>query len=249
LEVTEADIRDLIELGYLREVPATGRVRMKFVVTTAGRAAGRSRPVAVALDAEGQPLTSAPPTASLNEVLAWLAGLEDNSPPVLEDGQLLVNQALADFDEMRLEGACRGLIELASENLVGFVDPGRRLPQLPAAERIALVSEFRVTVAGRDRLAAEKASPVITVNQIINTTNAQVAGRDVVNFVSFGAFLDAAQDQLDQLSDVNDEDRAEAQSIINKLRSATTQIAIGTAAGGGGAVLGAIFTGLLHLHP
>ena len=83
-------------------------------------------------------------------MLAWLAALEDHTPAVLEAGSLLVNQALADFDEARLEGACRRLIELADENLMGFVDPARNLPQLSSAERIGLASEFRATVAAAE---------------------------------------------------------------------------------------------------
>ena len=249
LSVTEADVRDLTDLGYLREVSTTSSgVRLKFVVTSAGRAAGRGRPVAVALDHEGAPRASAVPAPSLDEVLAWLAALEDHTPAVLEAGSLLVNQALADFDEARLEGACRRLIELMAENLIGFVDPARNLPQRSSDERISLASEFRVTVAGRDRLTEQRRPKGMTVNQIVNATNAQVAAGDVINFVSFGQLLDVAQQQLDQLADLSQADREDAQGIIDKLRSASTQVAIGAAGGGGGAVVGAILMGLLHLH-
>ena len=248
LGVTEADIRDLTGLGYLRELPTTGTgTRMKFVVTSAGRAAGRERPTVVEVDSEGATRT-ARPAPSLDDVLAWLAALEDHSPSVFEGRGALVNQALADFDEGQLEAVCRRLIELAHADLIGFMDPGRNLSQLSPVERIGLATQFSVTVAGRDRLAREKALPGMTVNQIITATNAQVAGRDVIN-MTFGQFLDAAQQQLDQLTDLNDEDRAEAQGMLEKLRSATTQVAIGTVQGGAGAVLGAIFMGLLHMHP
>ena len=88
----------------------------------------------------------------------------------------------------------------------------------------------------------------MTVNQIVNATNAQVAAGDVINFVSFGQLLDTAQQQLEQLADLSQADREEAQGIIDRLRSATTEVAIGAAGGGGGAVIGAILMGLLHMH-
>ena len=44
LSVTEADVRDLIDFGYLREASTrSSGVRLKFVVTSAGRAAGPRR--------------------------------------------------------------------------------------------------------------------------------------------------------------------------------------------------------------
>jgi len=247
--LAEADVRDLIELGYLREISSTSSgVRVKVVVTSAGRAAGRESPVAVELDQSGTPLAGAPASPPLDDVLAWLAALEDRFPSVLDSGGLLANQALADFEDGQLDGTCRRVIELAGESLIAFVDPGRRLPQLPAADRIGMGSEFRVTVAGRDRLLRKCETAAMTVNQIITATNAQVAGGNITNFVSFGALLDAAQQQLDQLSDLDDDDRQEAQGIIDKLRSATTQVALSAAGSGGGTVIGAILMGLLHLH-
>lgn len=186
---------------------------------------------------------------ALDEVLAWVAALEDHSPTMLTTGGALVNQAFADFDERELDGACRRLIELADERLIAFTDPAARLPQLPACDRVGKGSEFRVTMAGRDRLAKARAQSAMTVTQIIHATNAQIAGRDITNFISFGELLDAVQHQLDQLTDLADSDRHEAQSIIDRLRSATTQVTLTAAGAGGGTVIGAILMSLLHLHP
>jgi len=159
-----------------------------------------------------------------------------------------VNQLLADFEDGQLDGTCRRLSELADANLIAFVDPARNLPQLGPSARIGKASEFRVTVRGRDRHTRRREPGATRANQIIHAVNAQVAAGDIINFVSFGQLLDAAQARLDHLSDVDDDDREEAQGIIDKLRFATGQVAIGAAGGGGGAVLGTILTGLLHLH-
>lgn len=49
MNVTEADIADLIELSYLRELPSNSPgVRVKFIVTGAGRAASRQSPTGLA---------------------------------------------------------------------------------------------------------------------------------------------------------------------------------------------------------
>lgn len=236
IAVTESDVRDLMELGYLRELAASRGVRVKFSVTAAGRAAGRTRPVVST--AEPDPILFGPPRPGIEEVLAWVAALEDHSPSTLESGGALVNQALQDFDERQLDAVCRRLIELAEARLIVFTDPARSLPQLPAPDRIGKGSEFRITVGGRDRLTQRKAITGTTVTQIITAANAQVAAGNITNFVSFSALLDAAEQQLGQLEDLDSNDRYEAQSIIDKLRSATTDIAIGAVGGGGGTVLG-----------
>jgi hypothetical protein len=111
LSVTEADVRDLIEFGYLRELGSTSSgVRVKFVVTSAGRAAGQTTPIAVEVNQEGTSLPSPPAAPPLEDVLAWMIALEDRFPSVLARGRLLANQALGDFDEGQLDAVCRRMI-------------------------------------------------------------------------------------------------------------------------------------------
>lgn len=248
LDVTETDIRDLIERGYLRELsPPSSGVRVKFVVTSTGRAAGRRTPVATELDSDGN-MIDAPAAPPLDEALGWIAEIEDRFPSVLDSGGALANQALADFDEQQFDGACRRIIELKREGLITFLDPGHRLPQLPASDRVGMGSEFQVTVAGRDRLRAHRNPQAGVVHQTVNATVAQVAGGNITNFISLGELLDAAERRLAALPDLDPHDREEAQSIIDKLRAATRDITVGALGGGGGTVLGTILMGLLHMH-
>src|SRR5919201_6297071 len=194
------------------------------------------------------PLVTPAPPPALDEVLRWSATLEDAGSPVLAEGALLVNQALADFDDRQLEGVCSRLIDLAGQGLIVFLDPARSLAQLPAPHRIGKGSDFRVTAAGRDRLDRAQRPARTAITQIINATYAQVAGGDLTNYVSFAALLDDAQAKLNQLTDIDTDSRAEAQSILDKLRAATGQVALNAVGSGGGAVLGAILMALLGFH-
>ena len=84
--------------------------------------------------------------------------------------------------------------------------------------------------------------------QIINTVQAQVASGNILNYHSYNDLLDKLEGALAQLDDVDDDARAEARGILDKLRSASGKIATGTVASSGGAVIGAPLQQLLNLH-
>jgi hypothetical protein len=75
-----------------------------------------------------------------------------------------------------------------------------------------------------------------------------VAAGDITNYVSFTALLDDVQRHLDDLTDIDENARTEAQGILDKLRSAGMNLTTTAIGSGGGAVIGALLAHLLGLH-
>lgn len=245
---TQADIRDLIESHDLRDITSTPpqpSVVLKFEVTAQGRRSGQPRREVPDPGPTAQP-ASRPPASTPVEVLRWLADLEDQSSGALGDGEALVDQISAVFGEEQMETVCRRIVDMASMGLVLFTDPAGHLPQFAPSERLKMASEFRLTIVGRDRL--EPAGAPANVTQIINAVNAQVAAGDITNYVSFTALLDDVQRHLDDLTDIDDNARTEAQGILDKLRSAGMNVTTTAMGSGGGAVIGALLAHLLGIH-
>jgi hypothetical protein len=196
-------------------------------------------------------MTVLPPVSppNLDDVLRWLVELEESAADsnLLSDGGDLLDRAGTDFGAEHLETVARRLIDLGNEGLIRFDDPGVRLDQLSTTDRLGMAREFRATTHGRDRARQQAAPSVPHIVQIVNTTTAQVAAGDIPNIVSFAAFLDRAEEEIDGLEGVEEEARDEARSLVQRLRAATGQAATGAVGGAGGAVLGAVLKQLLGL--
>ncbi|MDQ4144980.1 MAG: hypothetical protein M3198_14820, partial [Actinomycetota bacterium] len=132
LQPTEADLIDLEEEGYLHRLRTTSQtVIVKFALSASGREAGRPR--AVSPNVGRPPADAAPP--SLDDVLRWLAGLEDSGrgAAILADGGALRSEAMAQFEGEHLPTVTRRLFDLRAEGLLLFEDPGASLQQLSDA--------------------------------------------------------------------------------------------------------------------
>jgi hypothetical protein len=181
-------------------------------------------------------------------VLRWLAGWEDQASGVLATGGALVNRIISDFGADQNQLVSQRIIDMKGEGYVTFTDPAAHLPQLAAPERLGMGSELRLTMVGRDRVDQHDGPMNVTVHQNINAVNAQVAGGDITNYVSFTAFLDDVQRKLDDLEGVDDDSRNEAQGILDKLRAASGNAATSAMGSGGGAILAELFKHLLGWH-
>ena len=92
-----------------------------------------------------------------------------------------------------------------------------------------------------------KPPPLSPVVQIINAKQAQVAGRDINNFLSFDDFLDALAERVDSVTDVDVITKDEALSLISRLRAAAGTVATATVGGAGATLVGAALKQLLGL--
>lgn len=242
---SEADILDLQADGYVYARPSnSAMVSISFALSAAGRGAGQPR--AVIADIRSPERATAPPSSA--DVLAWLYGLTTSGPgsSILNSGGALINEVLGRFGHEHVETVARTLVDLASEGLLLFDDPFRDIDQLAMSERISAASEFRLTLAGLDRVRGDR-STVPTITQIVHATNAQVAAGDIHNYVSFDELLDRAEAELGQLDDIDAATQEEARGILAKLRSASGTVATGTATSAGGALAGALLRQLLGL--
>jgi len=246
LNLQEGDILDLEEEGFVRtQGSAPANVRLKFSLTSLGRTAGR--PLAVTADIRDAPPTEAPPSS--DDVLAWIYVLSATGPggAILETGGALVNEAIARFGPTHVERVARAIIDLRDEGYLAFDDPAAHIDQFADSERLSHGRDFRVMSAGRDRVQPGQSASLQAITQIIYATNAQVAARDINNYVSFNQLLDDVGAELEALEGIDEEARVEAKSILSKLRSATGTIATGSAASAGGALLGGLIRQLLGL--
>lgn len=156
LGITESDILDLVDAGYLHELrSSSSSVLVKFTLTAAGRAAGRPRAVVTDIT----PGAAATSTPGADHVLRWLIELE-HSPgaTALADGSMLNNQIIADFGSDHLEAVATRIIDLREDGLVRFDDPAALIDQLSEPERLSHANGFRVTSAGHDRASAHRLS-------------------------------------------------------------------------------------------
>ena len=236
---------DFEHAGYVHRLTSTSRdVVLKFALSASGREAGRERTVTAGI--ADPPVETAP--ASSDDVLRWLAGLEESGPGsrILRDGGTLVNQALEQFGLEHHEAVCRRLFDLRDDGLILFEDPGAQLQRVSDADRLGMAEHFRLSAPGRDR-AAPSVPPSTSVMQIVNAVNAQVAAGDITNYVSFEQLLDRVDQALTEITGVDEEARAEARGMLEKLRGVSGTIATGTVTGAGGALLGTVLKHALGL--
>ena len=187
-----------------------------------------------------------PRPPSGDEVLAWIGELEAEGSHVLADGEELVDDATIRFGRPHLDAVAIRLVDLKNEGLLKFEDLGAKL-QVEALDRIKIGSDFRLSTAGGDRVNHGEDMPPARAVQIVHATTAQVAAGDINNFGSFDELLDRLREELDDLEGVDPAAQEEARTLLDKLRAASGDVATGSAASAGGAVLGAALKQLLGL--
>lgn len=243
LKVTEGDLRDLEDAGYIRELSSSqADVLMKFQLTAAGRAAGARAPVAVELDMEAQPIT-APETPDVDDVLRWMDALDATT---LSQGINLVNAALAHFGEAQLDSVCRLLFDLRDDRLIRFTDVMARLTSWPAPDRIAKGTDFRLTVVGRDRIRRRPPPHPAGTTQNFYGPVSQVAGRDInviTNLTSIQALevIDRALEDLDKREAGNPDSHEGARRLLENAKTRGLDVLTGAAGSAAGALALTLF--------
>jgi hypothetical protein len=237
---TAEDIDDLAELEYVRVQP--GEAKRVFSLTVKGR----QQAAALAEPSRRYVGGRAP---ALDEVLDWLIQQEQETPEAFDlPTRLLDNAVSSGF----IQQAGRG--DLASK-LVALFEQGYlsgdlfELEQADAEDRLGLPgSALKLTMKAHDRTRADQAatgSPAIAFYGSVAAN--QIAAGNITNYVSFGALLNAAEAELRQLDDVDDQDLEEAHHLLDALRGKTVDASIQLATGAGGGLLAAVIARLLGL--
>jgi urease beta subunit len=235
----EADFQDLEAEGHVRLSPGDSpSVLLRLTLTAQGRAAG----ALVTTQLSPPPLGSVPPTA--DAVLAWLRELSTSTAgaSAMANGGALLNEAIKAFGSEHVESVALSLIDLGASGLLLFEDPAAAI-EVTDADRIGMATRFRLPAGTANRTEP----PAQRITQIINAATAQVAAGDIHNYGSFEELLDLLAEDLDHLTDIDEEARDEARGILDKLRSASSKVTVGAAASGGGALIAALLKQKLGL--
>jgi hypothetical protein len=232
---TARQIDDLGEHDLLRVGGhASNKTSRSFELSIAGRRVARSF-VDPSSIPESSPDALTPP--SPDDVLAWLSSLDESTRA---DGQRVLQAALARFAPGQLEAVSALLFDLLDERLIKFLNPMATLSSWPASTRIGKASRFRITVEGHDRL---KRSRSASITQIYNYGSVgQLAGRDIVNEVTITEeIVELALQEVDRRSDVDDETRRGARTLIQSAKGRGMEILVAAAGTDVGALaLGAV---------
>jgi hypothetical protein len=144
------------------------------------------------------------------------------------------------------------LLDLKDDGLITFDDPMAEIDQISDVDRLGMAGLLRLTASGRDRartLAAPPLSAPAAPNiQLVFAEQAQVAARDINNtYNTYDEMLDRVAEALAQMSDISEEDRVAAKTMLERLRGKADSVATSAAGSAGGAVLGALFKQILGL--
>lgn len=243
---SEGDLRDLAAEGLIHLLGhQSDSVVARFALTASGRAAGR--PQVVTADLQAPVPASAPP--SPDDLLKWLYGLSASGggTEVLDNGGALINAALDLYGQAHLESVARSIVDLRDDGFLRFEDPAARVEGISGSDRIGMAEEIRLTPSARDRLASLDREPAQSITQIVHATNAQVAAGDINNYVSFGELVDAMEEALEGLDDIDDDVREEARGLLGGLRSATGKISVGVTTSAAAALVGGLLKQKLGL--
>lgn len=149
---------------------------------------------------------------------------------------LLIEAATARFGETNLDGVCRRLLDLEEQALIKFLNPMARLTGWSAPQRIDKGSDFRLTIAGADRVD-DRRTVQAGPNFYIYGDVGQVAGRDITNhFTITQEIVQLALEELDRRQDVAETTRQETRGMIERAKGHTTEILIAAAGTDAGAL-------------
>ena len=224
---TSRQIDDLAEYDLLRVVEphAPNTKNRAFELSTRGRQVGRG--FTQAPDApELPPSDPSSPPPSLDEVLAWFAELDENARA---DGPRLLQAATARFGASHLETISGLLFDFEDARLIKFTNPMAMLTGWSASVRIGKGGNFRITVAGVDRVnRAPSFAPAPTFN--IHGNVGQLAGRDIITAITITQeIVDLALQELDRRPGIDDTTREGARSLIERAKGRTTEVFVAAA--------------------
>ncbi len=174
--------------------------------------------------------------------LRWFHELEsdDAHSATLQTWRDLSEAAVADStaEASEIDDLAGLVIELADDDLIEF-DPSKGLrPEEFGADPsrdLQHATNFRSTVKGRDWL--RESAPSGPSFAFHDSTVAQVAGRDITNYVSFTQVLDAALANVEGM-EADDQDRKAARRFLNALGSRAAEAGTGMVGGAGGLLAG-----------
>ena len=150
---TSKQIDDLEEYGFLRVEPRAPNTNNRtFELAKQGVRVVRSLIQAP----DGPDLLSSNPVPSLDDVLAWFAQLDENARA---DGPRLLHAAAGRFAASHLDAVSALLFDLEEARLIKFTNPMATLTGWSASTRIGKGSDFRITVAGIDRVNRPQSVP------------------------------------------------------------------------------------------
>lgn len=239
---TAEDVDDLEELGFVRTEPGRNTKRL-FSPTVRGREQAK------VLKEQRSTEASVGPPPALNEVLSWLVQRSGSRPSDFAAPTRLLDAAIDDgfIDASSRGGFAGSLLQLAEEGFLTGDIPD--FQQANAEHRLGLSSGLALTMKAHDRAAAASGAAVQSLQFYGPVVAGQIAAGDIHNYVSFGALLDRAENELADLDDVDDGARNEAQQIIETLRGKAVSGAVVVATGAGGALLANILGQLIGLPP
>ena len=223
---TAEDVDDLEELGYLRSEPPKNSKRI-FALTVRGRDEARALDQPVSSPAGGR----APGPGT---VLEWLQVAATSAPACLDEPVLLLDRAARDglIEPSGREALAQRILDLRDDGyLVGAVPD---FQQAGAEQRLQLADGLRLTVKA-ERFRRDQGPRGGSVNFYGQVVAGQIAAGNIANYVSFSDLLGRAEEALEDLEGVAQEDLDAAKSVLQTLRgdAADASEAVLTSAGGG----------------
>jgi len=230
------DVEDLEELGFVRTEPARNAKRI-FSLSVKGR-----EQAAVLL--EPRPLEVGGRAPGLDEILAWLAKTETETPEVLDLPARLIPKAIADkfiFDGSR-EAFANRIVDLVKQGYLTGDLPD--LQQAGAEQRLDLSDGLRLTMKALDR-ANGSSAPAISFNGSVIA--GQIAAGDITNYANFGDLLNRAEVEVSRLDTIDEAEREEALGLIQILRGRAADLSGEVVTGAGGSLLAATLSQLIGI--
>jgi hypothetical protein len=234
----EHTIDDLAELGILRVQPSVDKNRA-FVLTMKGRQEGAA--VVQRLTAPAAVGGRAP---SANDVLRWLLGVADGDPACLDTPARLLDRAVTEgvIDYTGREPLARRIIGLITEGYLRGDVPD--VDQATAEQSLSLTQGLELTMKAFEFRNPERLAQQMIFAPIINS---QVAGGDITSYITFNDVLDRASAEIAALENVDPEVRAEAKTLVDRLRVKAAVAAGQAATGAAGTLAAGVLARLLGL--
>lgn len=235
---SEHTIDDLADQGLLRVQPSHNMTR-DFVLTPEGRAAGAALAEQSAMSVG---IGGRAPTA--NVVLDWLVRVDDELPTTFNSPSLLLDRAVEDglIDVTGRESLARRILSLAEEGyLSGTITRG-----FGATDEQTLKDSMELGLTMKaHQLATRSAARSINVSG--DVIDSQIAAGDVTMYTTFVQLLDQAITEIDAIDDVPDATKAEAKSLLARLRGRAAEASGDIATGAAGDLAAGVLARLVGL--
>lgn len=211
--LSEHAIDDLGDDGILRIEPVAPSTKNRtFSLTAKGRREG-----AAIVEQATLPIVIGGQAPAPDEVLAWLLRVAADAPECLERPRLLLDRAVAE-NLIAITGR-----ERLAARVLGLVTDGYLrgnlldVDQANAEQTLCGSSDLELTMKTYTTTPSEPA-PSVSLAIFGPVVNSQVAMGDITTFTTFVEVLDRAYAEIDSLTDVDDETKAGAKGLLDRLR-------------------------------